>query len=258
MANLKLADITARRNEQLLTTGYGTTQTRDDTAGAYDADRAIVASRQAEVARLEQLQSYEKVYAPFDGIVTARNTDVGALIDAGANSAQRELFHLAAIGKIRVFVQVPEIYSRGVRPGMSAIVTLDEFPGEKFSGILARTDSAIDSVSRTLLIEVDVDNADGRLLPGAYAFVHLDLPKEAHSVTVPSNTLIFRKEGLRVAVVRNGHAHLLPITIGRDFGNKVEVVSGLTTGDAVILDPSDSLIEGMPVRVAQAKVAQGG
>jgi len=250
-ATMRLADLTAKRNEDLLKTRSIATQERDNASGAYEAARANVASKQANVARLERMQSYEKVYAPFDGIITARNTDIGALIDAGANSAARELFHLSAIDKIRVFVSVPEAYSRAVHTGDTAKVTLDEFPGEGFAGTLVRTANAIDPASRSLLVEIDVDNADGRLLPGAYAFVHLSLVKALQSMTVPSNVLIFRKDGLRVAVVRNGKAALVPITIGRDYGDKVEVVSGLQTGDQVILDPSDSLIDGTTVQIAQ-------
>jgi RND family efflux transporter MFP subunit len=254
-ANLRLAEITARRNEDLLKSRSIATQDRDNAAGAAAAGRAIVASRQADVARLERLQSYEKVYAPFDGIITARNTDIGALIDAGANSAARELFHLSAVDRIRVFVAVPEIYSRAAHPGARAAVTLDEFPGESFQGTLVRTANAIDPSSRTLLVEVDVDNRDGRLLPGAYAFVHLKLAKDVHSMTVPANTLLFRKEGPRVAVVRDDHAELVPITIGRDYGDRIEVVDGLQASDAIIVDPSDSLISGAAVRVAVPAVA---
>ncbi len=249
-ANLKLADLTAKRNEDLLKTRSIATQERDNAAGALAAAKATVASKQADVARLERMQSYEKVYAPFDGIITARNTDIGALIDAGANSAARELFHLSAIDKIRVLVSVPEGYSRAVHAGDKAKVTLDEFPGESFDGTLVRTANAIDPSSRTLLVEVDVDNADGRLLPGAYAFVHLSLAKAARSVTVPANATIFRKEGIQVALVRDDKAVLVPISIGRDYGDKVEVVSGLAPSDLVILDPSDSLITGTAVHVA--------
>ncbi|HEV2678794.1 MAG TPA: efflux RND transporter periplasmic adaptor subunit [Aliidongia sp.] len=247
-ANLKLADLTAKRNEDLLKTRSIATQERDNAVGAQAAAKANVASKQADVARLERMQSYEKVYAPFDGIITARNTDIGALIDAGANSAARELFHLSAIDRIRVFVSVPEAYSRAVHPGDKAKVTLDEFPGEAFQGILARTSNAIDPASRSLLVEIDVDNADGRLLPGAYAFVHLSLAKPMKSVTLPSNALIFRKEGIRVAVIHDGKADLVPIVIGRDYGDRIEVVSGLQATDDVILDPSDSLITGTAVR----------
>ncbi len=254
-ANLKLAEITAKRNDELLKTRSIATQERDNAAGAYAAGKAIVASKEADVARLGRLQSYEKVYAPFDGIITARNTDTGALIDAGANSAARELFHLSAIDKLRVFVAVPELYSRAIHSGDAASLTLDEFPGESFKGTLVRTTNAIDPTTRTLLIEVAVDNADGRLLPGAYAFVHLTLSRDVQaSVTIPSNTLIFRKEGLQVAVVHDGHADLRPIAIGRDYGDRVEVVSGLAASDSLVLDPSDSLISGAAVKVGASEV----
>jgi RND family efflux transporter MFP subunit len=254
-ANTRLAGITATRNERLLKTRSVATQDRDNAVGAYAADKATVASREADVARLERLQSYEKVYAPFDGIVTARNIDIGALIDAGANTPARELFHLSSIDKLRVFVAVPEANSRAARVGSTAAITVDEFPGETFDGTLVRTANAIDKTSRTLLIEVDVDNKGAKLLPGAYAFVHLTLPREIRSVTVPANTLLFRKEGLQVALVRNGVTALVPVRIGRDYGDKVEIVSGLQSSDMVILDPSDSLIGGTAVRVAGSATA---
>jgi RND family efflux transporter MFP subunit len=252
-ANLQLAAITARRNEELLKTRSVSTQDRDNADWALAADKGIVRSNEGNVARLAQLQSYEKVYAPFDGIVTARNTDIGALIDADANSPSKELFHLAAIDTLRVYVAVPEPYSSVAQAGASATLTLDEFPGESFHGRLVRNANAIDLSSRTLLVEVDVDNPTGRLLPGAYTSVHLSLPSALQSITVPANTLLFRKEGLRTAVVRNGHAQLLPVTIGRDYGEKVEILSGLHPTDEVIVDPSDSLISGAVVRIADSK-----
>jgi RND family efflux transporter MFP subunit len=252
-ANLRLAAITAKRNEELLKTRSVSTQDRDNADWALAADKGIVQSNEGNVARLEQLQSYEKVYAPFDGIVTARNTDTGALIDAGANSPSKELFHLAATDTLRVYVAVPEPYSSVAQPGASATLTLDEFHGESFHGRLVRNANAIDLSSRTLLVEVDVDNPTGRLLPGAYTSVHLSLPSALQSITVPANTLLFRKEGLRTAVVRNGHAQLAPVTIGRDYGEKVEILSGLRPTDEVIVDPSDSLISGTVVRIADSK-----
>jgi RND family efflux transporter MFP subunit len=253
-ANLQLAAITAKRNEDLLKTRSVSTQDRDNADGTLAADKAIVQSNEGNVARLEQLQSYEKVHAPFDGIITARNTDTGALIDAGANSPSKELFHLAAIDTLRVYVAVPEPYSSAAQPGATASLTLDEFPGEAFHGRLVRNANAIDLSSRTLLVEVDVDNPAGRLLPGAYTSVHLSLPSAVQSVTAPANTLLFRKEGLRTAVVRNGHAQLVPVTIGRDYGEKVEILSGLQPTDEVIVDPSDSLISGTVVRIADSKL----
>jgi len=218
--------------------------------------KATVESNAANVRRLEQLQGFEKIYAPFDGVITARNVDIGVLINAGANTTSgRELFHMTAIHTLRVFVAIPEVYSRAARAGTSATLTLDEYPGRMFHGTLVRTANAIDLTSRTLNVEVDVDNPGGELLPGAYVFVHLKLPAQVASVTVPANTLIFRSEGLQVAVVRNGEAQLVPVTIGRDYGATVEIVSGLQPTDQVIVSPSDSLTSGTRVRIANAQAA---
>jgi RND family efflux transporter MFP subunit len=249
-ANSRLAGITAQRTASLLKSQSVSTQERDNAAGAYTADEAIVSSRQAEVARLEELQSYENVYAPFDGEITARNTDVGDLINAGAGIPTTELFHMTATKTLRIFVAVPEIDSPAMRAGATPTITLDEYPGQVFHGRLVRTNDSINLASRTLLVEVDVDNTEGKLLPGAYAFVHFMLPGRAESVTVPANALLFRSEGLRVGVVRDGKAALVPITIGRDYGDRVEVLSGLRPNDQVILNPSDSLMGGAAVRLA--------
>lgn len=257
-ASTRLAGITAQRTAQLLQSQSVSTQERDNAAGAFAADQATVASRQAAVARLEELQSYENVYAPFDGVITARNTDIGDLINAGAGSPTTELFHLASTDKLRIYVPVPELDAPFMAVGATPVVTLDEFPGQSFKARLVRTNNAIDPASRTLLVEVDLDNADGRVLPGAYAFVHFNLPGRTHSFVVPSNALLFRSEGLRVGVVRNGMAQLVPITIGRDYGDSVEVLSGLHGDDQVILNPSDSLISGTPVRVVAPKPAGPG
>jgi RND family efflux transporter MFP subunit len=250
-ANLNIAKITAARWQDLVSTGSVSQQETDQAASNLNAVKAAAESSAANVRRLEQLQSFEKIYAPFDGIITARNTDIGALIDAGASTQPRELFHMAAIRTLRVYVAVPEVYSRAARSGAPATLTLDEFPGQIFHGTLVRNANSIDIASRTLLVEVDVDNPTGQLLPGAYVFVHLKLPDEAHSVTIPSNTLIFRKEGLQVGLVRNGKVELVPVKISRDYGNAVEIVSGLQPTDGVIVDPSDSLVAGMPVRVRE-------
>jgi RND family efflux transporter MFP subunit len=254
-ANARLAGITAERTAALLKTQSVSTQDRDNAAGAYAADQAIVASRQADVARLEKLQSYENIYAPFDGEITARNTDVGDLINAGAGAPTTELFHVAATRTLRIFVAVPEIDSPVIQVGAKPTVTLDEYPGQVFRGTLARTNGSIDLASRTLQVEVDVDNTEGKLLPGAYAFMHFTLPGRPQSVTVPANTLLFRSEGLRVGVVRDGKAELVPITIGRDYGDRVEVLSGLTASDQVIVNPSDSLTTGSAVRLVSHKQA---
>jgi RND family efflux transporter MFP subunit len=254
-ANLRLAGITAQRTANLLKSQSVSTQERDNAAGAYSADQSIVESRQADVDRLEQLQSYENVYAPFDGVITARDTDVGHLINAGAGAPSAELFDIAAINVLRIYVAVPETYSPAMHVDETAGVTVDEYPDQTFHGTLVRTDNAINPTSRTLMVEVDVDNPDGKLLPGAYAFVHFQLPGRTQSVTIPANTLLFRSEGLRVGVVRDGKTELVPIKIGRDYGDRVEVLSGLGPTDQVIVNPSDSLISGTTVRVADNKPA---
>jgi RND family efflux transporter MFP subunit len=248
-ANLRQAEITADRWEALWKTDSVSKQETDVAVNALHAMKATVDSNVSNVRRLEELQGFQKIYAPFDGVITARNTDIGALINSGASTPTQELFHLAAINTLRVFVAVPQLYSPAVRPGATATLTLDEFPGKVFNGTIARNSNSIDPASRTLLVEVDVDNRAGQLLPGAYVLVHLKLPQSVSSVTVPANTLLFRSEGLRVGVVRNGRAELVPVTIGRDYGNSVEVVSGLQATDAVIVNPSDSLISGAVVQV---------
>jgi RND family efflux transporter MFP subunit len=257
-ANLNIAKITADRWQGLVGDGSVSQQETDQAINNLSAVKAAAESSAANVRRLEQLQAFEKVYAPFDGIITARNTDIGALIDAGASTQPRELFHIAAIQKLRLYVSVPEVYSRAARSGAPATLTLDEFPGQTFHGTLVRNANSIDIASRTLLVEVDVDNPTCQLLPGAYVFVHLKLPDETRSVTIPSNTLIFRKEGLQVGLVRDGKAELVPVKIGRDYGNSVEIVSGLQTTDAVIVDPSDSLVAGMPVRLSSKPTGGSG
>jgi RND family efflux transporter MFP subunit len=252
-ANLRQAQITADRWRALLETDSVSKQETDQAVSALSAMKATVDSNAANVRRLEQLQAFEKIYAPFDGVITARNVDIGVLINAGSNTTSgRELFHMTAIHTLRVFVAVPEVYSRAARPGSTASLTLDEFPGRSFKGTLVRNANAIDPASRTLLVEVDVDNPSGELLPGAYVFVHLELPKQAASTTVPANALLFRAEGLQVAVVRDGRAQLVPVTIGRDYGTTVEIVAGLQPSDQVIVSPSDSLTSGTRVRIAGA------
>ncbi len=249
-ANLDLANTTSTRYQNLLKTNSVSKQETDVAMSDASAKKAAVDASMANVRRLQQLQSFEKVYAPFDGIVTARNTDIGSLISGGSNSTPKELFHLAAIGKIRVYVAVPEVYSPIIRTGDKAALTLDEYPGRPFTGTIVRNSSAIDQASRTLNVEVDIDNPNGDLLPGAYVFVHFKVPEHAQSLSLPSNTLLFRAEGLRVGVVRDGHARLVPVTIGKDAGSTVEITSGLQATDPVILDPSDSLADGQEVHIA--------
>jgi RND family efflux transporter MFP subunit len=252
-ANLRQAQITADRWRALLESDSVSKQETDVAVSALSAMKATVDSNTANVGRLEQLQAFEKIFAPFDGVITARNVDIGVLVNAGSTSTSgRELFHMTAIHTLRVFVAVPEVYSRAARPGSPATLTLDEFPGQSFQGTLVRTANAIDLASRTLLVEVDVDNPRGELLPGAYVFVHLKLPRQIATVTVPASTLLFRAEGLQVGVVRDGRAQLVPVTIGRDDGTTVEISAGLQLTDQVIVAPSDSLTSGTPVRVVSA------
>jgi RND family efflux transporter MFP subunit len=253
-ANEQLAQITAVRWQNLLKTNSVSKQETDQAVQDLSARQASVDSMTANVHRLEQLQSFEKVYAPFAGVITARNTDIGALINAGAGGVPQELFHMAAVNRLRVFVAVPEVDSQAAQNGAKATLTLDEFPGENFQGTIVRDSDSIDLASRTLNVEVDVDNSQGRIKAGAYAFVHFKIPHSPHtstqSLTIPANTLLFRSEGLRVGVVRNGHAELVPIMIGRDFGATVEVVAGLQPTDQIIVSPSDSLASGNRVQVS--------
>jgi RND family efflux transporter MFP subunit len=250
-ANLKISQITSGRYQDLLSSNSVSKQEADQASSDLASKQALVDSSQANIHRLQDLQSFEKLYAPFDGVITARNTDIGALIQAG-DTTPKELFHLSAINQLRVYIAVPEVYAERVKTGEKVGLTLDSMPGETFTGILVRNSNAIDPLSRTLNVEVDVDNPTGRLLPGAYAFVHLPIPASSNAVTIPANTLLFRSEGLRVGVVRNGHVALVPITIGHDYGNSVEVISGLTPEDEVIVDPSDSLTEGEAVQIDDA------
>jgi RND family efflux transporter MFP subunit len=250
-ANLSLADTTAERYQNLLKQDSVSKQETDVAVSGAAAKRASVEAAEANVRRLQQLQSFERIYAPFSGVVTARNTDLGDLIDAGSGSAQpKDLFRIAATGKLRVFVAVPEIYAPNIHDGDTATLTLDEYPGQQFTGRIARNSNSIDMASRTLNVEVDVENPQNKLLPGAYVFVHFKLPQQRTQLSVPANALLFRSEGLRVAVVSNGRVHLQPITIAKDNGATLQVGTGLSPSDQIILDPADSIAEGQPVRIA--------
>jgi len=259
-ANLNLSRITAERYAGLLKTDSVSKQEADNAEGDYQAKQAVVHSAQANVKRLEELQSFEKIYAPFAGVITARNTDVGALIDSGASAGARsELFHIAQPDHLRVYINVPQVYSQLAKPGMKADLTLAEFPDRRFEGKLVRTASAIDPGSRTLLVEISVNNPAGQLFTGAYAEVHMKLPVGASSFTLPVNTLLFRSEGLRLAVVGQGNkVELRPIQIGHDFGSEVEIIAGLNGNESVIINPPDSIVSGEAVRVGQASTQTTG
>jgi RND family efflux transporter MFP subunit len=257
-ANARLAQSTAERYRDLIKTDSVSRLDLDNANGALEARLAAVASAQANLRRLEQLHAFGRIDAPFDGVITARNVDIGALIDQGGNA--RELFHVAAIHRLRVFVNVPQAYSRAALPGVQADLTLREFPGRHFKGTIARTAQSIDVNSRTLLTEIDVDNGKGELLPGSYCEVHLDLPTPASTLKLPVNALIFRTEGLQVAVVGpDQRIALRKVTVGRDFGTSVEAVSGVTADDRVVINPPDSLTDGATVRIAERDThADGG
>jgi RND family efflux transporter MFP subunit len=248
-ANQQLAETTNVRWQGLVAKHAVSVQESEQVKSDLAAKQAATAASEANVRRLQQLQSYERVTAPFDGVITARSTDVGALINAGSATEPHELFHLAQVGKLRVFVAVPEVYAEAIRDGEQVDITSDTDPGNILHGTVTRNSNSISQGSRTLNVEVDVDNTAGELLPGAYVFVHMKLPAAANTVTIPSNALLFRAQGLQVGVVRNGRVQLVSIAVGHDFGSSVEVTSGLTPQDVVILDPSDSLMSGIPVEV---------
>src|SRR5882757_7535470 len=257
-ANLKLAEITKNRYQGLLATHAVAQQDADNAFGTYSANKAIVEANQANVKQLETLQSFEKIYAPFDGIITARNTDIGALINSGnTGNVKTDLFHISQPGKLRVYVNVPEQYSQAAAPGLTAALTLAEFPGRQFQGKLVRTSDSINFATRTLTAEIDVDNPSGELLTGSYTEVHLKVPGQNSSFLVPVSTLIFRSQGLQLAVVKNGSVILTPVTPGRDFGEQIEIVAGLKGDEAIIVSPPDSIVTGQKVQVVQTTSTGG-
>ena len=252
-ANLELASVTKTRYQGLLKSNAVAQQDVDNAVGTYNANKAIVEADKAAVEQYAALVSFEKVYAPFDGVITARNTDIGDLINSGSSSSVKtDLFHIAQPGKLRVYVNVPEEYSRGIAAGITADLSLAEFPDRKFQGKVVRTADAINMTTRTLLIEVDLDNPTGTLLTGSYAEVHLAVPTQTSTFLIPVNTLLFRTEGLRVGVVKEGKVVLTPVTPGHDFGDQIEVVSGLKSGDQVIVNPPDSIVSGQEVQIVKA------
>jgi RND family efflux transporter MFP subunit len=252
-ANLELASITKTRYLGLLKSNAVSQQDVDNAVGTYNANAAIVEADKAAVQQYSALVSFEKVYAPFNGVITARNTDIGDLINSGSSSnVKTDLFHIAQPGTLRVYVNVPEEYSRGITVGMPADLRLAEFPDRKFQGKVVRTAEAINVTTRTLLIEVDVNNPTGTLLTGSYAEVHLAVPTQASTFLLPVNALLFRTEGLRVAVINDGKVALTTVTPGHDFGNEIEIVAGLKVNDQVIINPPDSIVSGQQVQIVQA------
>ena len=257
-ANANLSRITATRYEELIKTDGVSKQEVDNAAGDYAAKQAIVASSQANVRRLEELESFKHIYAPFSGVITRRNVDIGTLINAGNGGSSQQLFFLSQTDPMRVYVNVPESAAPSIRPGLVAGLELTQFPGRKFQGKVVRTAESIDLSSRTLLTEVDVPNKSGELLPGGYAQVHLDVKIIGQRLQVPVNALLFRSEGLRAITVDSNHQlHFRPLTIGRDYGITLEVLQGLNASDWIVLNPADSLDDGQHVNVKEVAAQTG-
>lgn len=246
-ANANIARIQAERYSNLVKSNAVSQQDTDTFVSQAAATASAVKSSQANLQRLLELQSFERVYAPFDGVVTARAVDTGQLISQGSVT---ELFHMQALQILRIYTNVPQLYSQILKRGMKVGLTFPEYPGKTFEGTLARTADAIDPVSRTLLVEVDIDNHSGALMPGALAQVHFKTPPVGTTFIVPTTALIFRRAGMQVSTVVDGHvAHLVPVVIGEDDGAEVQIVSGLNPGDQIIQDPPDSLIDGEKVTI---------
>lgn len=255
-AQLQLAKSTAERWANLRKTDSVSQQEADQQASAYTQATANTAAAEANVRRLQQLESFKHVYSPISGVITRRNTDMGALITAGSSGTGKELFDVAQVDPLRVFVSVPQTNAPSIRAGLPAYIELREYPGQKFTGKVVRTADSIDPATRTMLTEIDVPNPDGRLLPGSYAEVHFAVPVQTTRLSIPVNALLFRPEGPRVAVVGSDHkVHLKAISIGRDYGTKVEILGGLDPNDQIVVNPADSLEDGQEVKV---KAGAGG
>src|SRR5246127_2517910 len=251
LAQLELAKISAERWENLRKSDSVSAQEADQQTSGYRQAQANLAAADANVRRLEQLESFKRVFAPFSRVLTRRNVDPGALINAGAGAAGRELFDMARVDPLRVYTSVPQAYAPFIRVGASTTVTLQEFPGQRFSAKVARTAESIDPNTRTLLTEVDVPNRDGRLLPGSFGEVHFAVGSNVNKVTVPVNAMLFRSEGTRLAIVGpDNKVQLRPISIGKDYGTTLEVLAGVSTQDQIVINPPDSLEDGQRVNLA--------
>jgi RND family efflux transporter MFP subunit len=253
-ANQDLSETTQARYEGLFKKHAVSQQDRDNAVGSNKANKAIVEADKANVQHYAAVVSFENVYAPFDGVITARNTDIGDLINSGSSAAPKtDMFHMAQTDMLRVYVNVPEEFSRGVKPRETeADIVLAEFPDRKFPGKLVRTAEAINLTTRTLLVEVDVPNPTGTLFTGSYAEVHLKIPSQNSAYLIPSNTLLFRTQNLQVGVVQNGKVVLKNVTPGHDLGSEIEIVAGLSDRDQIIVNPSDSLVGGQNVQIVDA------
>jgi len=259
VSNAALAKLTADRYRGLIAQNAVSQQDTDNAVALLEARNTEVNSAQANVHRLEELQSFERIVAPFDGVITARNLDIGQLVTpagstttpgSGTVSGSKEIFDLSAIGTLRVFINVPQIYAPDAKNGVTATLSLPQYPGRTFRGKLVRSSSAVDPATRTLLAEVDVDNRSGELLPGSYTEVHLNVSTNVPALIVPVSALILEADGLHVATVdATNHAHIVRVTEGRDSGSTMEILSGLAPGQSIIANPPDSLTDGELVRV---------
>ena len=259
VSNAALAKLTADRYRGLIAQNAVSQQDTDNAVALLEARNTEVNSAQANVHRLEELQSFERIVAPFDGVITARNLDIGQLVTpagstttpgSGTISGSKEIFDLSAIGTLRVFINVPQIYAPDAKNGVTATLTLPQYPGRTFHGRLVRSSGAVDPATRTLLAEVDVDNRSGELLPGSYAEVHLNVSTNVPALIVPVSALILEPDGLHVATVdATNHAHIVRVTEGRDSGSTMEILGGLAPGQSIIANPPDSLTDGELVRV---------
>jgi RND family efflux transporter MFP subunit len=256
-ANYQLARTTNERWQGLLSSESVSQQDADQRAGDAAAKAAARQSAAANLARLQELESFKRVLAPFDGIVTQRNTDIGALINAG-QSAGNALFRVADVHRLRVYVSVPQPYASAIRPGLTAELEFADHPGRRYEAVVANSAQALDATSRTLQVELQIDNAKGELLPGSYAQVYFALTGVDNTLRIPVNTVLFRTDGLQVAVLDEQHrVHLQSITQGRDFGTEIEVLAGLTADDVLVANPPDSISDGVQVRLAPPQPAGG-
>ena len=250
-ANDQLARSTAKRWQELLATDSVSRQETEEKVADAAAKDALVAAARANVSRLRNLEDFKHVVAPFDGVITARRTDIGALINAGSGVGP-ELFRLADTSKLRIYIQVPQTFATEVKTGTTADLHFAEYPGRTFPARLVRTAQALDPTARTLLVELQVDNSRRELLPGGYTEAHLKLAQPSSTVRLPVNTLLFRRDGLRVAKIEpDQRVRLTTVSLGRDFGTEVEVVEGVKAGEAVVINPPDSLVDNEQVRVAE-------
>jgi RND family efflux transporter MFP subunit len=255
-ANLSLAAITAKRYQDLIGSNAVAQQEVDQNNQGLSAQQAAVQAANANVKRLQELQSFEQILAPFDGVITQRLTDIGNLINAGNGGTGTQLFRLSKIDVIRIFVPVPEIYSDQVKTALAVSLDQVQLPGKTFHGSVVRTSHAIDPASHTMLIEVDIPNPSGELLPGAYANVHLQLKTPVPPLVIPTGAVLFQASGPQVAIVNNNQVELRKVSIGRDFGNTIEITAGISPSDQVITSPPDYLVDGMKVITQQPRAGQ--